>query len=334
MKKITQNMTPRCIGRYLIDMPADLVLNSQFNVSIDDVKIEIRPMTQSAFEMQLEEYEKKLRRETMYGEPDVPYLRKIEAAPQVQLGKVFNRVDSPGGEGFVRILDLWAWRDGYLVKMEIKAYDTSDKKYQSEAWAKDFPTDLPEKLAHLLSMYERVRGRADNEVPTEQGVCIHNGFVLGPPSDEEEVLVSYHQKDSQDVYFSLETASNFREDTNLLDRGRQIEAGAAEADGHTVRKGRHEAHGIKYDEWLLTGKTTDRVKGQLFSFEANSKLGNAKAPIIMITFHNGYRIPAAPRTMEESAVLPDITQATLSEAESVALWDAVIPTLRPRPGAF
>lgn len=58
MKKITQNMTPRCIGRYLIDMPDDLVLNSQFNVSIYDVKIEIKPMTQSAFTLQLEEYEK------------------------------------------------------------------------------------------------------------------------------------------------------------------------------------------------------------------------------------------------------------------------------------
>lgn len=334
MNDMTKTMIPRCVGRYLIDMPESFVLNSEFSVTIDGVPIDIKPMKQAAFKLKLEDYEAELRKQTMYGEPNVPYLRKIESSPQVQLGKVFNRAESQGGAEFGRILELMAWRDGYSVHMEIKADDTSDPKYRSEAWAKDFPTNTHEKLAHLLKMYERVRGRADNEVPTEQGVCIHNGLVLGPPTDEEEVLVSYHLKDSQDVFFSLETASNMREETSLLDRGKQIESSAADANGHTVRKGRHDAHGIKYDEWLLTAQTTDRVPGQLFTFEANSTLGNAKAPIIMITFHNGYRIPAAERTMEESAVLPDITKATLSEAESVALWDAVIPTLRPRPGAF
>lgn len=330
MKKITQTMTPRCIGRYLIDMPEDLVLNSQFNVVIDEVSIELKPMTKQAFDARTEKREIELKAERLMGKSDQPVLKEIVPIEN-GYGRVFDR-SRDGGSNVLRKLELHGLRDGYGMILTIDARDMSYVTRKRENDIRD--TNSREKLAHLLSMYERVRGRADNEVPTEQGVCIHNGFVLGPPSDEEEVLVSYHLKDSQDVYFSLETASNFREDTNLLDRGRQIEAGAAEADGHTVRKGRHEAHGIKYDEWLLTGKTTDRVKGQLFTFEANSKLGNAKAPIIMITFHNGYRIPAAPRTMEESAVLPDITQATLSEAESLALWDAVIPTLRPRPGAF
>lgn len=324
MKKITQTMTPRCIGRYLIDMPEDLVLNSQFNVVIDEVSIELKPMTKQAFDARTEKREIELKAERLMGKSDQPVLKEIVPIEN-GYGRVFDR-SRDGGSNVLRKLELHGWRDGYAIFLAIDARDMSYARETDRAESDTRKTTTPEKLAHLLSMYERVRGRADNEVPTEQGVCIHNGFVLGPPSDEEEVLVSYHLKDSQDVYFSLETASNFREDTNLLDRGRQIEAGAAEADGHTVRKGRHEAHGIKYDEWLLTGKTTDRVKGQLFSFEVNSKLGNAKAPIIMITFHNGYRIPAAPRTMEESAVLPDITQATLSEAESVALW---MPSSRP-----
>jgi len=270
----------------------------------------------------------------MDGRPDVPYLKKIEASPRVALGKVFNRAESPGTADYGRVFELWAWRDGYAMLLTTEARDMSLVDESERPDGDTRKTDTHEKLAHLLKMYERVRGRADNEVPTEQGVCVHNGFVLGPPTDAEEVLVSYHMKNTQDVFFSFETASNLREETNLLDRGKQIESGAADANGHTVRKGRQEAHGIKYDEWLLTAQTTERVPGQLFTFEANSKIGTAKAPIIMITFHNGYRIPASERSMEESAVLPGITKATLSEAESVALWDMVIPTLRPRPGAF
>lgn len=332
MKKITQTMTPRCVGRYLIDMPEDFVLNSQFSVTVEGVSIEIKPMTKPTFDARTQKREIELKAERLMGKPDQPTLKEIVPLKNSH-GRVFDR-SRDGGSNVLRKLELHGWRDGHAVLLAIDARDMSYARESDRAESDTRKTTTPEKLAHLLKMYERVRGRADNEVPSEQGVCVHNGFVLGPPTDEEEVLVSYHLKDSQDVFFSFETASNLREETNLLDRGKQIESGAADAHGHTVRKGRHDAHGIKYDEWLLTAQTTESVQGQLFTFEANSKLGNAKAPIIMITFHNGYRIPAAERTMEESAVLPEIKKATLSEAESIALWDAVIPTLRARPGAF
>ncbi|MDB5933725.1 MAG: hypothetical protein JWQ01_1069 [Massilia sp.] len=70
-----------------------------------------------------------------------------------------------------------------------------------------------------------------------------------------------------------------------------------------------------------------------FAFEANNAMGSALAPLIRVDFSNGEMI--APREQPEDSPSPaPIAHATLSEAEAISLWDAVIPTIRPRPGAF
>jgi hypothetical protein len=54
----------------------------------------------------------------------------------------------------------------------------------------------------------------------------------------------------------------------------------------------------------------------------------------VVSLASGSRIPHGELSREEVAKLKRIEKATLGAAESVALWDAVIPSLRPRPGAF
>ena len=68
------------------------------------------------------------------------------------------------------------------------------------------------------------------------------------------------------------------------------------------------------------------------ALEANSKTGSAAAPLIVLDFGVGSRIPEAQFSLEEVAVRKPLDKATLSEPEAVALWDVVVPTLRPRPG--
>ena len=41
VEALTAKMTTRCVGRFLLDLPAEFVLNSQSSTEIDGVKIEI-----------------------------------------------------------------------------------------------------------------------------------------------------------------------------------------------------------------------------------------------------------------------------------------------------
>src|SRR5690606_11386987 len=170
--------------------------------------------------------------------------------------------------------------------------------------------------------------RADDEVPSEMGACIRHGFVKGKPGEEEMISIVYHLDGVEDVYFKVYTDSGLQEDTTLLDRGAAIEAMLKHREGKTLRKGKRETFGIRSEEWLMALRTNDRIQGHDFTLEANSKIGSARTPLLIVDLSNGYRIPGPELSLEESAVRPPLTRATLSEAEAMALWDTVTPTLR------
>lgn len=332
MDTLTVDMTPRCVGRYLIDLPRAMKLNDQYRVVIEEVLVTITATNSSYFDFQVNEREQELRGMAMYGQSDVPFLKKIENLPEPEIGKVFNHAESQGGADFGRVLELHGLRDGYHVRMEIKANDSSDKKYEDEPDIRSFGNDTPEKLQHLLNLFSRTRGRKDDEVPTTQGTCIPNGFIRGPATDKEDIGVAYEFM--EDVSLGFDADSGIVESNTLLDREKDIKWGQEENEGYTVRKGRRTSHGnIKFEEWLSGLRTDDQVMGHQFMLEANSLTGSAKNPFLIVELYNGSRAPR-PQRPYDSPEPPAIEKASLSEAEAVALWDAITSTLRPRPGAF
>ena len=81
-------------------------------------------------------------------------------------------------------------------------------------------------------------------------------------------------------------------------------------------------------------RTNDGIPGNDFLLEVDSKTATASTPLVMVELYNGYRIPGPTLSLKESAVRPNLTKATLTDAETVALWDKVTSTLRVRPGAL
>ena len=334
MKNLTDTMTPRCLGRYLIDLPAGFVLNPIHPTKIEGVDVDVQPLTRAAFELAFEARRKELESTMLVGEDrHLPLLRKALPVPGPAVGAVFDRAKSDSSGRMGRTLELLAWRDGFQIAASIKARDTTFPEDANDSIAKQLRTDVPEKLAHLMNFFERTRGLADGEVPADQGVCIANGFVRGPASDKEDVEISYQLKDVEDVYFTFHSMGDLKQDNELLDRGAEIEANLKTVEGRTLRKGSRKLKGIDAQEWLLTRKGEATMLHD-FTLEANSKTGSAKTPVLILVLTNGARVPQLPLTTEESATLKPLTKATLAEAESVALWDAVTPSLRPRPGAF
>ena len=336
MQTLTHAMTPRCIGRYLIDLPAGMVPSGWGGLKAQGVNIEVTPMNESLFQWRYEQREAELRAAHLDAHPDQPVLKEIIPL-RGAIGGIFNRSETGGTNGS-RTLELHAWRNGYAIKMWINAFDNMYPEYKNEKWATEVGRDLPEKQALLLDVFMRTRGRTDDEIPSEQGLCFHGGFLRGPATAEENLDMSYVFTDMPDVSLSISSNSNLVSENTLLDRGKDIEPILRISDGQTLRKGTRQSHGgLAFDEWLMAATTDDHVKGHLFTLEANSRIGSAKTPLLVIDFHNGQRVGVPDKRPPGSIPLdspPPLAKASLTEGEAVALWDAITNTLRARPNGF
>lgn len=335
IEELTAKMTTRCVGRYLIDLPEAFALGVNPEAEIEGMTISVRPMLRGIFEIVLRDRETELNRMYMDGRPFIPYLRRIEPSFSIQVGKVFNRAEQSGSAGIGRILELLAWKDGYAIKMEIEATDYPGAGFNRPD---DPPDDTQKKLTKLLRVYERVRGQAVDEIPTERGLCIPNGFVAGPAIEEEGVSISFDLKGTPDVYFQFGEHGDLHEQSTLLGRTSQTEKEMKVSGTQTIRKGKLAFHGLAYEEWLMKGPTPDRVPGTMFMLHGNEVVAGADKPFVTLELFNGFRVMSPPDLSDEQkerlGLYKELARASLSEAEAVALWDKITPTFRLRPGAF
>ena len=77
MQTLTHAMTPRCIGRYLIDLPAGMVLSGWGGLKAQGVNIEVAPLNESLFRWRYEQREAELRAAHLDAHPDPPVLKEI-----------------------------------------------------------------------------------------------------------------------------------------------------------------------------------------------------------------------------------------------------------------
>lgn len=336
--QMTSHMKPHCVGRYVISLPESFVLNSESNAEVEGVKIKVVPMSEVRFKAELAQRERYLQKKHMDGDLQNPFLKGAVSLPDKVEGKIFNRAEKPGSLDVARTLELWAWNYGFKIQASINAVDASDTKYASDPYWKKRGNDTPQKLAHLLKVYERVRGRGQGEIPAEQGLCIANGFVAGPPVVDEGVQIAFDLKGTPDVYFNFTEDGTLHEKTTLLQRSSQVESEMSQSGTQTVRKGQRTIDGHPYEEWLMKGPTPAQVAGTMFTLHGNEVAEGAAKPFVSLVLYNGFRVlqPAGLtlEQQEQRGLFKDLKKATLSEAEAVALWDKVTATLRPRPGAF
>ncbi|GIX24422.1 MAG: hypothetical protein KatS3mg122_1653 [Caldimonas sp.] len=221
VQKLTSRMRTRCIGRHLIDLPEAFELNPVDRVEIEGVEVSIRPLSQAWFEHRLERRTQELKNEVIDVIRKEPVLMDMRAVPE-GIGRVFNRAD---GYAFARIWELMAWRDGFYIHMEVDAVDMS----KTERLGKDdtLRTDVEEKYTHLLNVYRRLRGRREEEIPSEPGDCFAHGFWMGAQAEAAEFSVNYHLMGAPDVYINLFSVSGdegvARPETGLMQRRKDIE---------------------------------------------------------------------------------------------------------------
>jgi hypothetical protein len=240
----------------------------------------------------------------------------------VSLGNPYSDSDTD------RLIEAYTWNNGYQIKMQIMASDARNSiTFKDDPTVRNDPamTDAPAKSRTLVSLMSRARGRPDDEIPGEPGVCFQGGFLRGSSWERENVSAEFSLRDHQDVSIELDTNSYIQESDTLLERGNEIQRDLKSFDGQSIRRGVVDTPHFHAEEWLVS-LTDSGIRGYRFALEANSKIGSPKTPLVSLTMDVG--LPKPPLDAKQ----PE--KASLTEAEAIGAWDAISRSLRPRPNAF
>ena len=323
---LTANLTPRCVGRYLIDMPADA--HTFQSVVVNGVKLSAEPMTIDVHRRTMQQRSEALKAaKSHFGYQYLYADQEVEGIPDahyfVSLGSIFESPDS------VRIIEAYRWSDGYQIKMEVEGSDAKNSSYfkdQPDARDASYMNNFGSRLQLVIGLLSKTRGRPDAKIPTEPGLCFQGGFLATNAGSRERVKTKFVLANHHDVNFNLNTDSSIRTDDSLLQRGADIAVALSRNDGRTLRNGPVALPGIPAEEWLMAGITVMEIPGFHFILEGNAKVGSPQSPLITLVQDVG-----APNKLLE---LYSLERVSLTEADSIALWDKITRTLRPRPNAF
>lgn len=323
VSELTKSLKTRCVGRYLLDVPTDVLIAG--GATVQGVRIESEAVSREAYLQEVANRKAKLRG-----------TKSIDAHPYLYAD---DEIDGPNTHYFVyrgnpsddpanRIFEAYKWDHGHRFKLGIEGSDFLHPDQTKDPIVKQMTVrnDVPEKSNIVFDLVKRLRWRDEDEIPSEPGLCFPGGFLPGKAGKKEAPWARFVLANNRDVRIGIESYSYIREPNTLLQRGDQVAADLKSMKGgRTIRKGSVELQGIDAEEWLLAGETSSGVSGSLFSLEANSMTSSPQSPLVILDLRTGSR---------NSFMRDRIEAASMSEGEAVALWDVVSRTFRPRPNGF
>ncbi|WP_279025898.1 T6SS immunity protein Tli4 family protein [Gibbsiella quercinecans] len=315
-------MTTRCVGRYLIDMPASFSVTSDNILAfINDSPVKTKRLYRPAFEQKIRLREEALRKGKTVNPQDMPFLKQVYPLPEGMEGIIFERNESDSVPDVGRILEAHIYTNGVAVEITMKADDGSAERYAERRgkYPELYGNTVPDKLAELTQLLKRISGKKDAEIPQEAGFCLPDVFIAdGSIVYKEGVNVIYTSSKYAKAKWNLDTDNFTKSDDSLLDRHQEMEQAITASAGRTIQKGSRKLNGIYSEEWLLTGRAEKDEDVLRFILQANEMTPGEKNPNMYISFLQ--------RGLSGNN--------QLSENEAVSAWEKITGTLRLRPGAF
>lgn len=327
VNELTANLKTRCVGRYLIDMPEAMHFSGY--AKMHGVDIETKALSHDAYQREITRRGEELKAaKSIFG-----YQFLYQDSEALRKGtRYFVYLGNTADPGDVtRVIEAYKWDRGYLIKLQIKAWDYDHSKFKERPSIKQMTdkNNVREKTALVFGLLEKVRGRDDDEIPAEPGLCFYGGFVPTKAGSEEEVSALYTLKGHDDINFAFETTPSLHENTTLLQRADspEVREQLRAADGALIRKGYVDLSGLKAEEWLIEGRRPGDGRGNSFSLVVNETTSSPSSPFLSMDLTTGGQVQIREQYIK-------LDQASLTTGEAVALWDAVSRTLRPRPNAY
>lgn len=306
-------LTPRCVGRVLMDVPEDFEAPKENESSyIDKVRISSKAKVRKEdFPYLLKQRKEYLTKEDEYTDKlDLPFLKETESLHDGYGGVIYNRNEDASMD-VSRTLEANIWRDGVAIRAELNASDGRAPRYDKERrkYPDVYRYDVPQKRQELLAVLKRLKGWDGVHVPHEPGSCYGHVYVTGPDNFAERTAEWWIYNKNKDLHFSLDVDNQIKERDTMLER---IGHKEVSSDEELIRKRvvplpqMPNAHA---EEYLMTDYRGEHD----FMMIINEKVGSSKTPYIMVQFND---------------------KGLLSKEDALTLWDAMIPTIRMRPGAF
>lgn len=184
---------------------------------------------------------------------------------------------------------------------------------------KDDSVNSLNKTATLLRL------RADDESPTETGVCIEGGFVALQP-EFERASIGVRLKEFPDVHFSVAVVKN--QDYLIESSGLEKRLDAAAKEGGSwysrikfFRRGPRQLGNWNGFEVLARKPAQEHTtESHEFAFVSLGAVRDSLLPELDIKLDTGVKDD------QTASVAPSIT-----DEEAVALWDKLVSTIRVRP---
>lgn len=309
MTPFTKNTKSVCLGRYLIDIP----IAGEFSLGdaeINDAKIEY--VGSSPSEGMFLDKVKHREAELRSAKHDTEGSRLREAV-DINSGKQRIFVYREAADD-VRL--SWIETAIRAGTFEWRIRNDSSEKYVTDT------------KNHVASLATRLQTRNMADIPTHPGFCIANGLIAAGSHESENLTGGIHMESPDfSITIKSETSGPRERGYTLWDRVERAEKDVNEIYGiklpiDVVRRAEVKVDGRKGQEYVTV--TPDK------GFE----VFNAKAEIY------GDATPMKPTFKIEMDAAwrkkpgGDQKQGMLSKEEALALWDAVLKSIRPRPGAF
>lgn len=298
----TSGWQTHCFGRYLVDLPSDAKVSTRFEIYSAELS-RIKQIPESIPEV-IDAREKEL-----------------SSTKHEQGGNMLVRRVNHGS----RSVDLLSWRRSYHKKSYwLETYFLADGKgpayyysgivsLEKEKSALNFVDDLSKNL-HALP---------PGKIPSGQGYCIDGAYLAGNEDRSESFMVDVLLPQYPGVRFELFASTQGEVDPPLLERlkGEGIASLLGRFAGiKTLRKGEHAVGELPGEEFL----TVASEKGQrlyTFTWETPGKASSVAYPQI-----------AAHLNMLDAEPKESSPPAFTSDQQALQVWDALINSIRPRPG--
>lgn len=316
-----QEMQTFCVGRYLIDLPKGSVLFRAESSAGSDADVDFfadYPVPRHEFaEKTLKRWEelKELKKDG-----NEVFEKPSERIEIMQDGVVFtfrHRADyedewPSGAKGWLHFYET----EGYLWRNNVH-YRFSGGRVKKE----------------IEIAMRRLVLRQDDEIPSHQGFCGGRSFFPGPPQERESVNFAFRLPTNPPIELRIDMPSGRPPKQNLaLFNSNEFKASM-------VRDAKLSIGSMGGEEWITTStenKFENRYNSSMDAHWYYVK-ETIQAPLpgelgIHVRMEFDVDTETPPPTFGE--LPPAKAEGEVGKEEFLALWDGILKTLRPRPGAF
>lgn len=312
--KMTEKMRTVCVGRFLIDLPADAPVKIRYG-SVGGLDIESTTVESD------EEFAARLRQTEL----EMADATNREGRPSLESSKEIA-VNTGQGKTFIynrrrtKVLE-----DREFVFSENVAL-LSMLRFPNLSVTGEIEWVAPRNIPRITSILNFIRPLGEGEIPRESGFCVGHAIVLDPyDHDNRESAVMFAGVPGHpDVNIVLSSMAGTRPAPGLLERNARAAAREPlfmRLAFSNLREHKRAINGLDGEELVMRIREASFTTGYSFQWETAGKLDDVYAPTLKLELESGVNPVAGGKPL----------QSTLSEEAMFELWESIVNSIRLRP---